>query len=218
MTVDAIASAGAATTPGLSRASLTDNFDTFLKLLTSQLQNQDPLSPLDSNAFTEQLVQFSQVEQQIRTNEQLEALNAQSRTASAGTALSYLGREAIIEDKRGLLSDDGAVWSYAFDADAESVELQVHDSAGRTVFTARGDKGAGGHGFSWDGRTNAGARAENGVYTLNVVAKNADDDAVAATITTRLQIMGIDLSSQTPSVMTIAGAHELSTIRAILDN
>src|SRR5919108_4942353 len=80
-----------------ARTRLSDNYDTFLVLLTAQLQNQDPLAPMDSTQFTQQLVQFSQVEQQIRTNEQLTGLVAQYQAASAGAALSYLGRDAIIE-------------------------------------------------------------------------------------------------------------------------
>ncbi|MEZ6022857.1 MAG: flagellar hook capping FlgD N-terminal domain-containing protein [Hyphomonadaceae bacterium] len=83
-----------ATTPAESAGSrqrLSDNYDTFLVLLTAQLQNQDPLAPMDSTEFTQQLVQYSQVEQQIRTNEQLEGLVGQYQAASAGAALSYLG-------------------------------------------------------------------------------------------------------------------------------
>ena len=81
------------------RTRLSDNYDTFLVLLTAQLQNQDPLAPMDSTQFTQQLVQFSQVEQQIRTNEQLEGLVGQYQAASAGAALSYLGKSAIIEGR-----------------------------------------------------------------------------------------------------------------------
>jgi len=55
-----------------SKASLSQDFDDFLQLLTTQLQNQDPLNPMDSNEFTNQLVQFSQVEQQINSNQKLD--------------------------------------------------------------------------------------------------------------------------------------------------
>src|ERR1700754_3933826 len=84
-------------TAATDRNTLASNYDTFLVLLTAQLQNQDPLAPMDSTQFTQQLVQFSQVEQQIRTNEQLEGLVGQYKASSAGAALSYLGREAILE-------------------------------------------------------------------------------------------------------------------------
>jgi len=201
-----------------SRASLSDNFDTFLTLLTSQLQNQDPLSPMDSNQFTQQLVQFSQVEQQIRTNEQLEAMNNQGRAALSGTALSYLGRDALVEDKRGLLGDKGASWTYAFEKEAASVDIDIKDSAGHVVYSASGDEGEGSHVFNWDGKTKNGTRAPNGIYTLVVNARDGDDEAMTSQVTTRLTIRGVDLTAQTPSVLTEAGTHELSTIRTIFDD
>ena len=87
MAIDPIGMANQAQA-GTDRARLSDNYDTFLVLLTAQLQNQDPLAPMDSTQFTQQLVQFSQVEQQIRTNEQLQSLVGQYQAASAGAALS----------------------------------------------------------------------------------------------------------------------------------
>src|ERR1700686_3335504 len=77
---------------------LAGNFDTFLKLLTTQLQNQDPLSPMDSNQFTQELVQFSQVEQQINTNTSLASLIALTKTQSSANAVSYLGKTITITD------------------------------------------------------------------------------------------------------------------------
>ena len=96
-----------------SRTRLSDNYDTFLVLLTAQLQNQDPLAPMDSTQFTQQLVQFSQVEQQIRTNEQLEGLVGQYQAASAGAALSYLGKDAIIQANETYLAGGAANWAYS---------------------------------------------------------------------------------------------------------
>src|SRR6201981_1569760 len=75
---------------------LSSNFDTFLTLLTTQLQNQDPLSPMDSNQFTQQLVQFSQVEQQINTNDNLKSLITQGANQTGAYAVSYLGKAVTI--------------------------------------------------------------------------------------------------------------------------
>src|SRR5438045_3902850 len=72
-------------------AGLNQNFNQFLTLLTTQLKNQDPLSPMDSTQFTNQLVSFSQVEQQIRTNDNLTKLLANSNTAQTTLGLSYIG-------------------------------------------------------------------------------------------------------------------------------
>lgn len=202
----------------LSRSTLANNFDTFLTLLTAQLQNQDPLAPMDSNEFTQQLVQFSQVEQQIATNEQLEQMLVQSRAAASGTALSYLGRDAILATNRTYLSDEAANWSYSLPEGAASLKIEVRDMSGRTVYTSTTeDRGAGSHLFTWDGRNNSGVAQDDGVYQLVVTAKDNDGATINAGISTRELILGIDLASENPMVLTPSGTHELSIIRAILD-
>ena len=111
-----------------SRTRLSDNYDTFLVLLTAQLQNQDPLAPMDSTQFTQQLVQFSQVEQQIRTNEQLEGLVGQYQAATAGAALSYLGKDAIIAADETYLAGGEANWAYRCRNAATIMTITVKDS------------------------------------------------------------------------------------------
>lgn len=202
-----------------SRVSLAENFDTFLTLLTAQLQNQDPLAPMDSNQFTQQLVQFSQVEQQIKTNEQLETMMEQSRAASAGTALSYLGRTAILDSKITSLSDGKATWSYGLPDAAASVKIEVRNAQGVTVYTTtNGDRSQGSHLFEWDGKNNQGVAQPNGTYQIVINARDNDDKAITPVITTREPIIGIDLGSTSPEVLTASGIYGLSDIRAILNN
>src|SRR5690348_15659649 len=142
-----------ATDPTSAQATLADNFNTFLTLLTSQLQNQDPLSPMDSNQFTQQLVQYSGVEQQIRTNQTLEGLVTQYQAASAGAALSYLGKDAIIEADDTYLAGGAANWAYDLPETAKDITLNVKDSHGRVVYSTSGVKAQGEHLFTWDGTT-----------------------------------------------------------------
>ncbi|MBI1251719.1 MAG: hypothetical protein GC189_09635 [Alphaproteobacteria bacterium] len=201
-----------------ARATLTDNYETFLVLLTAQLQNQDPLSPLDSNQFTQQLVQYSQVEQQIRTNDQLESLIGQSRAASAGAALGYLGREAVIDSDLSALSNGAARWTYELGDYADAVDLEVRDANGRTVFSTTAAPGTGERAFSWDGRTAAGQTAADGVYQLVVKATKTSGAEVDTAIRVRETINGVDLAAAEPKVLTIAGARDLSALRAILDD
>ena len=200
-----------------SRTRLSDNYDTFLILLTAQLQNQDPLAPMDSTQFTQQLVQFSQVEQQIRTNDQLEGLSDQYKAASAGAALSYLGKDAIIEADETYLSGGAANWAYKLDAAADDVTIKIKDSRGRTIFTDTGDRGAGEHLFTWDGTTDAGGTAANGVYTMSIEATDQAGEDVNTTIKVRETIMGVDFSGTTPVVITPSGTRNLDTIRSVLD-
>lgn len=200
------------------RSSLSDNYDTFLVLLTAQLQNQDPLSPMDSTAFTEQLVQYSQVEQQIRTNEQLSGLVLQYQAASAGAALSYLGKDAIIEADETYLAGGAANWAYNLPGNADSMTIQVRDASGRLVYTdTTQPRTAGEHLFSWNGKKTDGSTASDGVYSISITARNAAGEAITPSINVRETIMGVDFSGATPLVITPSGTRELSTIRSVLD-
>jgi len=201
-----------------SRTRLSDNYDTFLVLLTAQLQNQDPLAPMDSTQFTQQLVQFSQVEQQIRTNEQLEGLVGQYQAASAGAALSYLGKDAIIEADETYLANGAANWAYNLPVNAETMTVHVRDMNGRIVYTSTTEtRTAGEHLFTWDGTTNTGGTATDGVYQLTFEAQNTAGTAITPTLNVRETIMGVDFSSGTPVVITPSGTRSIDQIRSVLN-
>lgn len=200
-----------------SRSRLSDNYDTFLVLLTAQLQNQDPLAPMDSTEFTQQLVQYSQVEQQIRTNEQLSSLVTQYQAASAGAALSYLGKDALIEADTATLAGGGAIWAYNLPEAANSVKISIRNANGVEVFKTDGLRGAGDHAFTWDGTMTNGQIAPDGVYRMVVTAKDTDNEAMSPTITVREQILGVDFTGATPMVITSSGSRELGQVRAVLN-
>src|SRR3569832_441863 len=102
--------ANSGSNPALNQ--LTNNFSTFLTLLTTQLKNQDPTSPMDSNQFTQQLVQFSQVEQQINSNKNLESLIALTKSQNATNAVSYLGKTLKLTDGTAALINGQAQRTY----------------------------------------------------------------------------------------------------------
>src|SRR5215213_9555272 len=104
-----------ATNATRSESQLAANFDTFLLLLTAQLKNQDPLEPMDSNQFTQQLVQFSQVEQQIHSNKNLESLISLTKASGAADAVSYLGKTLTVTDGNAALMNGQANWAYALE-------------------------------------------------------------------------------------------------------
>ena len=85
--------AATASTPGLDKDTIAGNFQTFLTLLTTQLKNQNPLDPLDTNQFTSQLVQFARVEQQLKSNDQLSSLVSLQQTAQNTAALEFVGQK-----------------------------------------------------------------------------------------------------------------------------
>ncbi len=105
-----------------SLASLSENFDAFLTLLTSQLQNQDPLDPMDSSEFTNQLVQFSAVEQQIQANQNLETLIQLQNAQSAANAVGYIGKDVEVPSSQIMLQDGEAKFAYTL---ADSVDIVV---------------------------------------------------------------------------------------------
>src|SRR6186713_986971 len=98
------------TAGGNAMAKLSSNFETFLTLLTTQLKNQDPTSPMDSNQFTQQLVQFSQVEQQIQSNSNLKTLIAQGQSSASAMAMDFLGKKVSILNGQAPLSGGEANW------------------------------------------------------------------------------------------------------------
>src|SRR5690242_5441077 len=113
MDVSTVAPASTASGAASAQKQLSSNFDTFLTLLTTQLKNQDPLAPMDSNQFTQQLVQFSQVEQQINSNKNLESLIALTKGRSAADAVSYLGKVVTLTDGSAALMNGQAKWAYS---------------------------------------------------------------------------------------------------------
>src|SRR6201986_811416 len=111
-------------------AQLSGNFDTFLTLLTTQLQNQDPLSPMDSTQFTQQLVEFSQVEQQINTNDNLQTLINQGTSAAGTNAVSYLGKAVTVTNGNAPLTGGTAAWTYNLGTASAQTTLTVTDANG----------------------------------------------------------------------------------------
>jgi flagellar basal-body rod modification protein FlgD len=210
------AAANAAASGTTKRASLANNFETFLTLLTAQLKNQDPLSPLDSKDFTNQLVQFSGVEQQLKTNDLLTSLTENTKLSAGATAVAYLGKEATANTSIATIPAGGnATWNYEIPRAAEAVTLRVLDTAGRIVATSNGETTRGEKAFQWDGKDQSGRAVAAGTYRLEINATGADGQPIIGSISRRGIISGVDLSGATPSV-TIAGASvPLSSIKKI---
>ena len=113
-------------------------FLTFLTLLTTQLKNQDPTSPMDSNTFTQQLVMYSQVEQQIDTNTNLKTLISQGTSQAGAIATAYLGKKVSVTNGNASLTGGAANWTYNLGTAAASTQLTVTDANGKTVYTGAG--------------------------------------------------------------------------------
>jgi flagellar basal-body rod modification protein FlgD len=179
---------------------LSGNFDTFLQLLTTQLKNQDPSSPMDTNQFTQQLVEYSQVEQQIDTNTNLQSLISQGASNSAAYATSYLGKNVTVSGGQGALTNGEATWNYNLGAQAASTILTVTNASGQTVYTGQGATGDGANSFAWNGQDNNGNQQPDGTYTLNVAASDGNGSAITSAVTSSGQVSEINMTNGTPQL------------------
>ena len=201
--VDAVSTNNAAGRVNAGGQMLASNFQTFLSLLTTQLRNQDPLSPVDSNEFTAQLTQMAGVEQQLLTNDLLTSLlKAQQGDGLTGAA-PYIGKDATAVWYATRFEDGEASWSYELAADATDATLQVLDASGKVVWSGPApDKTNGLHDFKWDGKTTGGGQVDDGgVYTLKVVAKDGAGKDVGSQVLIRGRVTGVEMYDNTPFVV-----------------
>jgi flagellar basal-body rod modification protein FlgD len=180
---------------------LSSNFSTFLTLLTTQLKNQDPTSPMDSNQFTQQLVMYSQVEQQINTNDNLKTLIGQGTTNAAAMAGTYLGKKVSITNGNASLMSGTANWTYNLDTASATTQLAITDSKGNTVFTTTGETTAGNHSFTWNGKDLNGNQLADGTYKLTVTAADSASNKVTSSVASAGTISQIDMTSGTPQLV-----------------
>jgi flagellar basal-body rod modification protein FlgD len=169
-------------------AQLADNYQTFLSLLTTQLKNQDPLSPLDTNQFTQQLTQMTGVEQQLLSNQLLQQLVSQSQGGGLTGAVGLIGKTVSASDTSATLQGGSATWQFSTASAPSSINATVSDSSGNIIWTGGlTPNGAGAQSFTWNGQNQAGVQQTNGgAYTLLINAT----DATGATIPVSTNITG----------------------------
>ncbi|KAF0118052.1 MAG: flagellar basal-body rod modification protein FlgD [Rhodospirillaceae bacterium] len=192
MATDPLAATGAtastsadASKAGASRNKLAKDLDTFLTLLTTQLKYQDPLSPMDSTQFTNQLVQFANVEQQIQVNTNLETMIGLQSGNQAALAIGYLGTTVEAEGGSFPLQDGVASFGYNVPQELASSSIVIRDSSGAVVYTAQGETKVGQKEFTWKGTDNFGFPLDDGTYEVSVTGRTADgaENQLVTTVT-----------------------------------
>ncbi len=215
MAVPATSAVGAnATASVIGRQTIASNFDTFLQLLTTQLRNQNPLDPLDTNQFTQQLVQFAGVEQQLRTNESLEALVKLTKISQNTAALGYVGATITAEGATTQLQDGLAVWYLTSPRPAQAT-ISIMDNNGSTVFTDTATLDATTQAYQWNGRTSTGGLAPAGSYKIVVTAKDASAQAVQVSTNFSGVVDNVDISGDQPVLMIGATLINLDQVRSV---
>jgi flagellar basal-body rod modification protein FlgD len=168
-------SAAAGATSGIGA-----DFNMFLKLLVTQMQNQDPLNPMDSTQYTQQLAQYSQVEQTVQQTGTLKEILARLSTQDMSQAAGFIGKEAVFSSPVSGLGASPAKWTYTADRALTTGTATISDASGATVFTRALDHTGTTGNFSWDGTLADGTKAPDGAYSLSI--KGVDAAGIAAAV------------------------------------
>jgi len=214
-TLNAAGTGAAAVSGAIDNQMIASNFTTFLQLLTTQLKNQNPLDPLDTNQFTQQLVQFAQVEQQMRSNEQLASLVSLEKSAQATTALAYVGSTVVVDGATAPLANSSAKWSLNV-SKPSTASITIKDSTGQTAYTGTYSVNPGNQNFVWDGRGNDGKLWPDGNYTMAASAVDANGQSVGISTEVQALVDSVDLT-QDPPVLSVNGQnYTLDKIKRIV--
>jgi flagellar basal-body rod modification protein FlgD len=180
-TTSATATTSSPSAAASAQTKLSSDFDDFLTMLVTQLQNQDPLDPLDTNEFTSQLVEFASVEQQIQQNANLESLIKVEQQAQATSMVGYLGHSVEIAGNQMPLQDGSAAGTYVLGGEAKEVTVTIKNSSGTAVASFPGETATGRHDVSWNGEDLNGNPLPDGIYKLEVKAIDKDGKSVPVT-------------------------------------
>ena len=223
-TVSPTASIGSSSTASAATTASTQqiagNFDTFLQLLTTQLQNQDPLDPLDTSQFTEQLVEFASVEQQINENTNLQTLISLQQTSEATQAIQLIGSTVTVNSTTGTLSNatgQAASWSLNSPSPA-TANVTITSSSGQVAFTGTTSLSSGNQTYTWNGVGNNGVTWPDGAYTLSVSAPSATGSAVTVSSQTSGTVTAVNVSQNPPQITVGGQSYPISSIQSITNS
>lgn len=186
------------------KAKTKSDFDQFLFLLTQQLKNQDPLEPMDTAQFTSQLVQYSNVEQSIKVNDNLKSLISLQQSNTMVGLLGYIGKDIEAAGEKLPLVNSQVKFKYALPERADALTIKIKDKDGKVVRDIVGENTAGAHDMVWDGKDNNGVQLADGAYTLEVKAvKNENGVPKDMTIYTAMvgRVNAINTDATNPSVL-----------------
>lgn len=169
---------------GASSQTLSADMNTFLTMLTTQLQYQDPLDPMDAAEYTNQLVQYSNVEQAIQTNSKLDSLLSLSIYNLGVQATGYVGKTVQVLGDVMPLENGAAKATYTLSQNAADCNILIKDADGNTVYSTTGDKAAGAHDFVWDGKNSLGNQLPDGAYQIVVVPTGLSGQSAPSVTTT----------------------------------
>jgi flagellar basal-body rod modification protein FlgD len=202
---------------GLGAQSIAGNFQTFLTLLTTQLQNQDPTNPLDTNQFTQQLVEFAQVEQQLQSNSQLGTLVSLQQNAQSTQVLNFVGDTVTVNGNNAQLSNGQTSWTFNSPQPA-SATVNISNSTGQLVYSGNVTLQTGLNTFNWNGQGSNGTQWPDGTYTAAVTAQSAAGQSVAVTAQVTGVVNSVDLTKNPPLLSVNGQNYTVSQITGVTKN
>ncbi|KQT11794.1 flagellar hook capping protein [Methylobacterium sp. Leaf399] len=215
--ISSLASTNTAALTGVAadKQEIAGNFQQFLTLLTTQLKNQNPLDPLDTNQFTQQLVQYAGVEQQLKSNDRLDSILSNAKSSSAASATGFIGQTVTADGRTAQLKDGAANWSLTPARAAKQATITISDAKGNVVATQTKALTAGAQTFAWDGRTSSGFSSANGTYSIKVDAVDATGAKVSVDTQLTGKVDAIDLTGTEPVLLVGASRLPVSSVRNI---
>ena len=209
------AAATATSNPAESR--LLGDYNSFLKLLTAQLQNQDPLAPLDATQFVSQLSQFASVEQVIVSNQKLDEIIKSLGANSLMADIGMIGRTVEVAGNAAELRNGAASLSYTLAKDAAQAGVVIRDESGAIVRSMVIDPRAGEHGLTWDGTNNSGDQLADGVYTFTFGAADADGKPIATQGYVTAAVVRVETTAEGSQLVLSNGVRTPSSaVRAVM--
>jgi flagellar basal-body rod modification protein FlgD len=179
-----------------SLANLDSNFSDFLNMLMTQLQNQDPTTPMDANQFTSELVQFSSVEQQIQTNQSLTQLIQLTQGDEVIQGSAIVGKSITVQSTQMALQNGEAAANITAPT-AGTVNLAISNSSGVVVYNGQMKAQAGNNTWTWNGTGNAGQTLPDGVYTLVPTMAGSGTASTTLPFTVTGTVTGLQSSGST---------------------
>lgn len=188
----ATSSSTSTTTTSTATTSAEESKEMFLELLLTQLENQDPLDPVDTTEFTSQLVSYASLEQQIESNEKLDEVVSALSGGSSFSALSFVGSTVDVDGSTSVVQDGEATWSYAVSEDAASVVLQLTDADGNVIETVNvGALDAGTYQFTLNAEDYA-ALSEDETVNLSVTALDSSGNAIDTDVSGKVDVDSVE--------------------------
>ncbi len=203
-----------ATKNATAASGIANNFNEFLTLLTTQLKAQNPLNPLDTNQFTQQLVMFAQVEQQLNANDSLSTLVSLQQSNQATQALGFVGQTVTLNGSTSQLSKGSAAWSLQSPS-AASASINITNSTGQTVFSGKVAVNKGANSFSWNGKGNDGTPWPDGAYTIHVTAKDSSSNTVAVSTQIVGTVTSVDLTNSPPLLKVGGHSYTINQVQSV---